>query len=258
MPDLVVALRTGLRALVAVVLLADANAALAQEAPPADTSGWDRAVSPLQLALYEPIQVFSPATRVRGMRFNLVYGEQGSVWGIDSGLTNKTTADMIGMQHGLVNWNHDVTGFQTGALNWGTGNFVGSQIGAINLTEDDEESLQVGMRVNVIFGYTPRLWGLDAGLLNMTSLEMRGIQTGLMNTSLGDARGLQLGGANWVEEDFKGAQAGFINVVAGNSKSVQLGFVNTSKSLKGVQIGVLNFNETGQPLPFSPGINIGW
>ena len=247
MSSLAVCLRMGLFSLVATVLLAQSNVAIAGEAAPADW-GLRLPLTPLQLSLYKPLQVFSPATPVRGFRFNLIYGEQRSVWGVDTGLYNKTTGDVAGVQFGLANSNHDGYGLQAGAINWGHGDFIGIQYGLVNLNEQDE-SLQVGIRWNGLLGYTPKMWGIDAGVFNMTTLEMRGLQMGLSNANLGDAQGLQVGVANWVSEDFVGVQAGFLNMVAGNSKSLQLGFLNSARSLRGVQIGVLNINEAGQLFP---------
>ena len=270
--------------LVVGALLAQSNVAVAvapdaatapdqEERAPADTTGWTIPMTPFQLSLFKPAQIFSPATPVRGIRVNLIYGEQASVWGVDVGSVNRTTSEMLGFQYGVVNLNQDFAGlqyglfnesggdfagFQYGLINRVGGNFAGIQYGLANISTGDDQSLLVGMRASLLFGHQARLWGLDVGLLNMTSEDMRGVQIGLVNTNLGNALGLQLALVNWTSGDFTGVQSGFINVIEGSSRSFQLGFYNESKSLKGVQIGLLNINGSRRPLIFFPAINVGW
>jgi len=43
---------------------------------------------PIQLALWEPIQLFKSDTSVSGIRLNLIYGINQDVLGIDLGLVN--------------------------------------------------------------------------------------------------------------------------------------------------------------------------
>ena len=86
-----------------------------------------------------------------------------------------------------------------------------------------------------------------------------GLDFGVFNSVRRDLSGLQLGVVSVAVEKVAGTQLGFGNFSFGSTYGVQLGVFNYSKSLKGVQIGLLNGN--GSALPFLrvlPGINIGW
>ena len=90
-----------------------------------------------------------------------------------------------------------------------------------------------------------RLNGVSLGLFSIGYQSVRGAQIGfLINSCSGEMKGLQLGLGNDVESaDAYGVQIGWVNWV--------------KKRLYGVQIGLLNINQDG-PIPFFPGINIGW
>ena len=88
-----------------------------------------------------------------------------------------------------------------------------------------------------------RLNGVSLGFFGQYQ-SVRGVPMCLANVCLGEMKGLQLGVLNLVESaDAYGVQIGWVNCV--------------KKRLYGVQIGLLNFNQDG-PIPFFPGINIGW
>jgi hypothetical protein len=137
------------------------------------------------------------------------------------------------------------------------GGTTGVQFGAINLASDEDAYL-IGMRHSLMFGQAPTIWGLDTGLFNITTVDMRGAQLGLVNANQGTASGVQFGLSNWTEESLDGFQAGGVNVVNGQSRSLQVGFLNSADELKGVQLGLINLNVSGGPLPFFPFVNVGW
>jgi len=221
------------------LLLAQSQVAVADEDAPVvtrdanqgeratdNTLGWTLSVTPIQVSLVNPAQIFSAATPVGGIRVNLIYGEQASLWGIDVGSLNRTTSELRGVQIGFWNWDQNLWGVQQGIVNWVDKNIVGFQAGYLS---------------------------------NKVDGDFRGFQYGtLMNVVEGDFAGVQLGGINWASKDFVGLQAGFFNYIDGSSRSVQVGFLNQSRSLKGVQVGVINLNVSGGPLRFAPVINVGW
>lgn len=53
----------------------------------------------------------------------------------------------------------------------------------------------------------------------------------------------------------KGWQSGFVDLIEGNMKGVQIGFVNCTETLHGLQIGLVNINNSGVPFKFLPIIN---
>ncbi|HQO41156.1 MAG TPA: hypothetical protein PK986_11850, partial [Spirochaetota bacterium] len=45
--------------------------------------------TPLQLALFNPVQIFDEKCNVYGLRLNLIYGVNSDLYGIDIGMVNK-------------------------------------------------------------------------------------------------------------------------------------------------------------------------
>lgn len=301
MPSLTARAAVACSPLMFMLVVAGAGSAMADDAG-ADEPG-SGSMTPFQAALFSPLQIFREGTSVRGLRVSLLYGKQASVWGVDLGPVNQTTADWLGLQVGGANWNEssvglqsgivfnrvggdfagiqqapfnvvegELVGSQNGIINWQGGDLYGFQTGLFNVPLGDEQSLVAGLRLNLVLGYQARFWGLDLGLFNMTKSEMRGLQLGFANANLGSATGVQLGLSNSVEGDFWGFEMGAANIVQGKGSSVQLGvanstagrthfqfgLINSAQSLKGVQIGALNFNASRSPILFSPVVNVGW
>src|SRR5215831_18058840 len=57
---------------------------------------------PVQLALFNPAQVFNEKTSIRGLRLNLIYGVNENVSGLDLGLVNQVNGSSGALQWGLV------------------------------------------------------------------------------------------------------------------------------------------------------------
>ena len=77
---------------------------------------------PVQLALFDPAQVFDRDTSVRGLRLNLIYGYNRELRGLDLGLVNRTSGTTKGLQYGLVGVaeaDFSATGTQLTLLNEG-------------------------------------------------------------------------------------------------------------------------------------------
>lgn len=135
-----------------VILLVFANKILAQE-------------KPIQLALFNPVQIYSENTSITGLRISLLYGKNTTVSGLDWGLVNHTTSGVSkGVQFGLVGLNDaDFMGWQNNFVNttqgrfeglqWGFVNYAGTvngvQIGFVNYAENMTKGLQIGL-VNII------------------------------------------------------------------------------------------------------------
>lgn len=135
--------------------------------------------SPVQLSLFNPIQLVSEDTAIEGIRFNLIYGKNVSLTGLDIGLVNHTgSGGFKGLQYGLVNISDaSAKGLQLSAVNFGKGEVVGLQWGGVN-----------------------------------TSPDMTGFQYGFVNHA-GNMRGFQLGLVNYAESMSKGLQIGFVNII---------------------------------------------
>lgn len=127
---------------------------------PASVQAADR---PVQLSLFTPVQVFPEEDHIKLLRFNLIYGRNASVTGLDLGLVNHTTGGgSLGIQWGLVSFNEsDYTGWQYSSVNFTDGDFRGFQWGVFNYTRS-ARGLQLGF-VN----YAGTMYGLQIGLVNV-------------------------------------------------------------------------------------------
>lgn len=93
-----------------------------------------------------------------------------------------------------------------------------------------EEDPVVGLRLNLLYGRSVSVKGLDWGLVN--------------HTTTGITKGWQAGLVGLVNSDFLGFQDNAINVVKGSCEGLQFGPVNYAKDMHGLQLGLVNFAET--------------
>lgn len=136
--------------LVAIALILIASPALAQPRP-------------IQIALITPVQIFSEDESISGVRWNILYGRNVTVRGLDFGLINHTTGGLSkGVQFGLVGIvESDFLGWQHNQL--------------VNYTKGDFEGFQWGF-----FNYAKRASGFQLGFFNYVE-SMHGLQVGLIN-----------------------------------------------------------------------------
>lgn len=118
---------------------------------------------PVQLSLFTPLQIFPEEDNITVFRFNLIYGRNASVRGLDLGLVNHTTGSgSKAVQWGLVSWNdEDFTGWQYNTVNVTRRNFKGFQWGAVNYVNSGR-GLQLGL-VN----YAETMYGIQIGFVNV-------------------------------------------------------------------------------------------
>ena len=136
-------------ALTLIVMASAASTAIAQE-------------KAVQLSLLAPIQLFSQNTSIAGFRFNLLYGKNASVSGLDWGLVNHTTT---GMSHGI----------QSGLVSIADADFSGGQYGFVDIVRGNLEGMQWGF-VNSAH----HVHGFQFGVVNYAA-TMKGLQVGLIN-----------------------------------------------------------------------------
>ena len=118
---------------------------------------------PIQLSLFNPIQIVPESESVSGLRFNLIYGKNANVTGLDLGLVNQSTGIQNGVQWGGVNLTDGgVTGWQSGFVNVSKGNSVGLQTGVVNHHQGHFHGLQFS-----IVNYAATLKGLQLGIINI-------------------------------------------------------------------------------------------
>jgi len=133
---------------------------------------------PIQIALFNPAQIFNESIGIKGVRLNLLYGRNVFVRGIDVGLVNTCGSG-------------ESVGFQCGILGFVEGDFLGIQVNAFNMTQGEFSGLQ---------------WGIynDVG-------DGEALQFGLVNTAR-NMRGLQVGFVNYTETMY-GLQIGLVNII---------------------------------------------
>lgn len=183
--------------------------------------------TPLQVALWNPVQVFPEDDTVGGIRLNILYGSNQDVNGLDLGLVNRTIRHAKGLHVG----------------------------GLINTVDQDTTGLQIGGLVNDV---GQEMKGLQvAGIANVAR-DMKGVQVGILgNSAQGDARGLQTGLVNADDKGLGGLQIGLWNTVDQDTNGIQVGLVNITETMYGGQLGLINIIKDG-PVPFFPIINLGF
>ena len=118
---------------------------------------------PIQLSLFNPIQIIPESQSVSGFRFNLIYGKNVNVTGLDLGLVNYATGHQSGLQFGGVNLvDGGFLGAQLGFVGITKGNFQGFQWSAVNVHQAHFNGLQFS-----IVNYAATLKGLQLGLINI-------------------------------------------------------------------------------------------
>ncbi len=117
----------------------------------------------LQLSLFTPLQIRPADTSIKYFRFNLLYGRNTSLVGLDLGLVNHLTAgESKAVQLGFANWvEADLKGLQHGWLNVTKGTFTGFQWGFINYSGHTK-----GFMLGFV-NYSESMYGLQIGLINI-------------------------------------------------------------------------------------------
>jgi len=195
-------------------------------------------MTPLQVSVWNPVQLAPEDWDVCGLRLNLPYGNNRDVHGIDIGIANNVTRSVIGIQIGIQNqiedWKHIF-----GIVSGGEQHLTGVQLGSWNRCWGSVTGLQIGG-----YNLSGRLKGAQLlGTFNDAS-GFDGVQFGLFNSAnrlpfRTDSRGLQLGVWN----------------CADSMKGLQVGLVNYTRTMTGVQIGAINIIRENA-VPFLPVINV--
>ncbi|MFA5042699.1 MAG: hypothetical protein WC381_07360 [Kiritimatiellia bacterium] len=148
----------------------------------------------LQLSLCNPLQLFREDFDVYGLRLNLPYGKNASVYGADIGVFGWAANEAGALQLGVVNR---------------CGSLAGAQIGGLcNLADKEMSGFQLA-----VFSMAGQLGnGFQLGLANVSGENYSGVQIGGFNYGRGDVYGLQLGVVN-VATTMTGLQIGLLNFI---------------------------------------------
>jgi hypothetical protein len=149
---------------------------IAALAPAGDAACRTPVFTPLQIALFPVAQIFRPDVPVRGIRLNLLYGDQQDVAGLDAGFINDVSERVSGLGVGVVNLSRgDADGIQLALTNKVDGRFRGVQAGPANFSEGRLRGAQVGVVNSAGDGA-----GFQLGVYNRAS-SLKGLQIGLLN-----------------------------------------------------------------------------
>ena len=142
---------------------------------------WPARSEPLQLALWDPVQLRPASASIEGLRLNLIYGRNRNLTGLDVGLVNRLDGSCTGWQGGAVNQvKGSFTGIQDGWLYSEAGtSLTGLQMGAVTRS-GSLSGIQWGL-VNL----GGKVSGLQLGLYNQCS-SLQGLQVGLLNHETGN------------------------------------------------------------------------
>ncbi len=173
----------------------------------ANEASYAEGCHPVQLSLVTPVQVVPKEDAVCGVRFDLLWGDNKAVWGLDAGLTNGAgglkgievgglvnvlkgpkdapSTQSWGLQAaGLVNSNTKAPfiGFQMAGLvnDHDNGTFTGIQVAG--LANDNDKSSFGGVQVALFSNqnFQSEVTGIQLSLFNQAQ-KLNGLQIGLAN-----------------------------------------------------------------------------
>lgn len=131
-------------------------------------------IIPLQLSLFENVQMVSKEKNITGLKVNFIYGYNYGIYGIDLGLISKSKKVNALQLNAMNIVEVEGVGLSLGVFNLAQ-SYSGMQCGVFNLCGKDFTGWQFGF-----FNYAPTCTGLQLGFINNCS-SMRGIQIGLIN-----------------------------------------------------------------------------
>jgi hypothetical protein len=169
-----------------------------------------KADAAFQFGFFAPdLQLVDASSDVRGLRIDIVYGENNNVTGVDLGVVNSTTGDFAGFGWALgANIvEGSAKGVQWSGIYSGTeGEFVGWQFGLVARAAGSGSA------------------GFQSGWINLADADFKGLQLGLFNKA-SHARGVQLGFVNWADK-LDGLQIGLVNYAENSDLYKVLPLVN--------------------------------
>ena len=148
---------------------------------------------PINLALWNPIQIYDENMSIKGVRLNILWGKNKNVTGLDIGIANGASGVFKGVQWGAVlNIAGEMYGWQTSFFNISEGTTKGLQgPRAIYNQMEEGTAVQIGL-VNK----AESIKGFQLGVMNITN-NLHGLQIALLNVVLGREKWKYLPIVSW-------------------------------------------------------------
>ena len=122
------------------------------------------------------MQIYKKDVAIKGFRFNLIYGNNSGMRGLDIGIANWVTGETVGIQWGLINYTMgNFTGWQSAPVQKVGGHMLGVQSGWLAAINASGKGLQAAG-----FTMSDDFIGLQFGVVNY-AVNLHGIQIGLLN-----------------------------------------------------------------------------
>ncbi len=112
-------------------------------------------------------------------------------------------------------------------------------------------------RLSLIYGRNANMSGFDWGLVTKTTGNLTGVQWGGVGLVDKNFTGWQANFVSITDGSFKGLQMAGVYSYASHVNGVQFSLINSAGSMKGIQLGLLNFIKEGGFMPIFPIVNWG-
>lgn len=192
--------------------------------------------SPLGIGIAAPLQLPFISSDVYGLRLGGFLGYNNDFRGLDIGLAEVSSVDMMGLQCAAFTWTAErVYGVQLSALaNVVHGRMAGLELGTVNTLWTESCGVQFGA-VN----YDAAFAGVQVGgIVNWNNSASAGLEISPVNANQDEYVGCALGAVNYAQK-FQGLSLGLVNV-SYEVTGCQFGVFNACDRMKGVQFGLIN------------------
>jgi len=138
--------------------------------------------SPINLSLWDPVQIVGREESVKGFRLNIFYTRNADVTGLDLGfIFNRTDGEFSGVQLAFANLTAgDATGWMANFGGVVKGHFTGLQGAIWGTTVYNGAGSTNGAQIGWVNNVEGKMSGLQLGFVNLAQ-SAHGVQIGLFN-----------------------------------------------------------------------------
>lgn len=150
-------------------------------AAPQRIAAAEGSAAPLQLSLFEPVQLFAEDESIRGARLGLLSARNQNVSGFDGVVfASLTNANQVGVQVSFYSQaGGDLLGLQAGVLR---ANVDGAATGVQISNLATRSGALTGVQISSLYNRADEVRGLQIALVN-DAQDLEGVQLGLLNVN---------------------------------------------------------------------------